>query len=234
MKFLLVIFAAMSLLGVVKPRGPWSVVIVAGSADQHVFDNATERFQKVLDASGVGSKRFTSDLSRAGIKDSLHIPFATLDGIEYSMTRDRGPCMLYITSHGRRDGSVQVGRQELTPAILSEMITKSCGDKPGVLIVSACFSGNYMRLSQKHPNWTILTASRPDRSSFGCTNDLTYTYWDGCFLGAINSGLRKWSELHLEVYRCARHLEVKLGLEPHQFSEPMFYQGPRSPQTVPW
>lgn len=212
---------------------PWQVVVVAGSADQHVFDNAADYFVKKMDEHGVYSTQLSSSRLKTGFVQKTNIPMASLDNIEKALS-GYGPCFLYLTTHGSPGGYMQVGREVLSPELLDNILEKACGDAPGILIVSGCFSGEYTNLQYTRPNWTIMTASRSDRSSFGCSNDYQYTYWDGCFFKAIDSGKKNFQSIYAEVNKCVRILEDKLDIPPEKYSEPQFYMGEESPKELPW
>ena len=69
----------------------------------------------------------------------------------------------------------------LPPRLLARIIDGSCGNRPTVVVVSACFSGAFVpALAGK--NRLILTAARRDRSSFGCGQTDKYPYFDECVL----------------------------------------------------
>ena len=51
-----------------------------------------------------------------------------------------------------------------------------------------------------------LTAARPDRTSFGCSAEETYTYWDGCLVDSF-PGVSTWEELYERVTACVEEKE---------------------------
>ena len=52
------------------------------------------------------------------------------------------------------------------------------------MIISACFSGVFVP-ALAGPNRMVLTAARPDRSSFGCGEADKYPYFDQCVLESM-------------------------------------------------
>ena len=52
-----------------------------------------------------------------------------------------GGCLVYITSHGGPDGLIVLGDDIFTAAGVASMIDDACGQRPTVVVVSACFSG---------------------------------------------------------------------------------------------
>ena len=92
-------------------------------------------------------------------------------------------CLIYITSHGNPAG-VLVGDRMLPPPVLGAAVDQSCGNRPTVAIISACFSGVFLP-ALDGPNRMVLTAARPDRASFGCGESDHYTYYDDCILQSL-------------------------------------------------
>ncbi len=93
-------------------------------------------------------------------------------------------CLLYFTSHGNEDGIV-LGREGfLSPSRMKSLIGEWCGERPTVVVISACFSGVFLP-ELAAPNRMVMTAARPDRSSFGCSPDSQYPYFDGCILESL-------------------------------------------------
>ena len=78
-----------------------------------------------------------------------------------------------------------IGREGfLSPEQLNELINQWCGERPTVVIVSACYSGVFAPALQA-ANRLVITAARPDRSSFGCSTSAQYPYFDGCILESL-------------------------------------------------
>jgi hypothetical protein len=69
----------------------------------------------------------------------------------------------------------------------------------------------------------ILTASRPDRTSFGCGEDDKYPYFDDCFLSSAPTA-RDFAALGRAVQACVAQKERDTGAEPA--SEPQLWIGP--------
>jgi hypothetical protein len=90
-----------------------------------------------------------------------------------------------------------------------------------VVIISACFSGVFVPALQS-PNRMILTAARPDRSSFGCGEADKYPYFDQCVLESLPNA-KDFLALGTTVQACVAAREVKEGMKPP--SEPQLYVG---------
>ena len=121
-------------------------------------------------------------------------------------------CFLYFTSHGSPRGIVFGPDRMISPALMDRLIDGWCGQRPTVVVVSACFSGVFAdRLAA--PNRMIMTAARRDRSSFGCSEDATYPYFDGCVLESLPSS-SDFLVLADKAALCVERREREEGLSP--------------------
>jgi Peptidase C13 family len=73
--------------------------------------------------------------------------------------------------------AVVAGRRSstLTPPALRQMFDAS-GAKYRVVIISACYSGVFVPVLA-NPRTLVITAAAADRSSFGCEDRATWTYF---------------------------------------------------------
>jgi Peptidase C13 family len=190
----------------------WRVVLVAGDNSAPVFDNAVDALNKLLrERPGVDIRRLTSDLSlqsaSRGIATAQSIGEA-LDG-----TQAQG-CLVFMTSHGSTKGLLL--REDfdsdttLSPGRLDRILDKQCGERPTVVVVSACHSGVFIGKASKGDNRIWLTAARDDRVSFGCGAEFEFTYFDECLLGAWPKS-RTWKQLFDRTKTCVRLKESELS-----------------------
>lgn len=93
-------------------------------------------------------------------------------------------CLFYFTSHGVPQGIVMGGEGLLSPDQLNTLIGQWCGERPTVVVVSACFSGVFVP-ALAASNRLVMTAARPDRSSFGCGAGVIYPVFDNCVLDSL-------------------------------------------------
>ena len=93
-------------------------------------------------------------------------------------------CLLYFTSHGVPQGIVMGAEGLLSPEQLNTLIGQWCGERPTVVVVSACYSGVFVP-ALAAANRLVLTAARPDRSSFGCGAGVVYPVFDNCILDSL-------------------------------------------------
>ena len=190
----------------------WRVVLVAGDDSAPVFDNAVDRLGDLLGGKpGMEIRRLTSDLALQGNGRKI----ATAKGIDAAL-KDSGAqgCLVFLTSHGSVDGLYlrqdYDNQRNLSPGRLDRMLDKHCGDRPTVLVVSACHSGVFIGRATKGDNRIILTAARDDLVSFGCGAQFEFTYFDECLLKAWPKG-GTWKQLFDRTNTCVRLKESELS-----------------------
>lgn len=173
----------------------WAVAVVAGDSKAlggrptQAFDNARRDLVWALQSAGVRPGhllQFSSTARLRGEPDVLNADRSTVaDAWMWLTKRATAGCLFYITSHGNPDGVV-VGDQILPPRDLDLLLDLSCGTRPTIVVVSACFSGVFIP-ALAASNRFVMTAARRDRSSFGCSEDAIYPYFDDCVLKALRS-----------------------------------------------
>lgn len=209
-----------------KKPAEWGALFIAGDNSIKVFDNAVRRFYAILDGkSGINLRRLTSDPAIA----PSHEDIADLEPIDEALAfitkSQQEKCLVFMTSHGTKDGFYlsQAGGSGglLPPSVLDQWLSNRCGERPTVVIVSACYSGVFLEQGMARPNRIILTAARNDRTSFGCGAGETYTYYDKCLLDSWTQSYN-WHELYDRTKACVAEREAVLGDQP---SEPQAYFG---------
>ena len=133
-------------------------------------------------------------------------------------------CFLFVTSHGVRDQGLALSADQavLPPDLLGQLLDRTCGARPTVVIASGCYSGLYAdEPALNGPHRIVMTASRPDRPSFGCSVGEQFTYYDYCLLSSLQRGL-PWSEVAGAAADCVAAREAEAGFVP---SEPQLRLG---------
>jgi hypothetical protein len=143
--------------------------------------------------------------------------------------RAKDGCLIYFTSHGTPTGML-IGDAILSPAQMHDMVSSSCGNRPSVIVMSACYSGLFVT-PLEGPNRIIMTAARPDRTSFGCGELDHYTFFDDCFLRAMPMAGDFPGLGHL-VQQCVAEREQQMKATPP--SEPQLSVGPGVIFTLRW
>lgn len=208
----------------------WAVAVIAGDWQAHsgsptmAFENARRDIVWSLEHAGVSAAnllQFSPTARLRGDPDVMVADRETVESAWYGLARKAtAGCLLYVTSHGNQDGVV-IGGQIMSPKELDMMLDLSCGDRPTVVVISACFSGVFVPVLAQ-PNRFIMTAARRDRSSFGCSEDSTYPYFDGCVLKTLPAA-KDFPALAAAARACVASREKAEKLAPA--SEPQTWVG---------
>jgi len=196
MRIRIAIAALVAVIGLVSPSvaaggySDWAAIVVAADyrahsgADSEVFDNARRDISAELVHLGFSSgnvMQFSVRPERYPADQPRHSDGQTIATSLWDLSnRTSGGCFAYFTSHGNTDG-ISLGDDVLSPKKMNQIISNACGDRPTVVIVSACFSGVFVPVLAA-PNRMVFTAARPDRTSFGCGETFRYTFFDDCMV----------------------------------------------------
>jgi Peptidase C13 family len=205
---------------------PITAVLAAGDASIPVFDDAIEYFRDLLNGRAVaGSDVRLLSARRQRPADEELSALPTLEArLQAMKPAAGGSCLVYLTSHGGPDQGLWLAASKtgLMPADLDRALDAGCGGVPTVVIVSACYSGQFLAAPVTRPNRIILTAARADRTSFGCGAGFAFTYFDECLLGAL-PGAGDWREVYARITGCVAQRERQIGAVA---SEPQAFFGP--------
>lgn len=212
-----------------SPFSDWAAVVIAGDWHAHsggpseAFDNARRDVSSALEHAGfqpanlreysVRPERYKDHPGKTDLQ--------TIYGDLSELTsKTASGCLFYLSSHGAPNGAV-VDDRILPPGVLDAMLDKTCAARPTVVVISACFSGVYVpTLARK--NRMVLTAARPDRTSFGCGEADKYPYFDDCFLQSMR-GAHDFPGLGQAVQACVARKETETNARPP--SEPQLFVG---------
>jgi hypothetical protein len=216
----------------------WAAAVVAGDWHDHegrpseIFDNARRDVSAALGGIGFNPSNIAQFSVRPGRYPAAHPLDADAGSIADTMAdlsdRARGGCLLYFSSHGGPSGIV-LGQRFLSPARLDAIVSDTCGERPTIVVISACYSGVFVR-PLAAPNRMILTAARPDRSSFGCGGTTRYPYFDACFLATIDE-VQDFRALAIRTKSCVTRMERQTQMSPP--SEPQIFVGSRIASRLP-
>ena len=176
-------------LGAVQPgrKGVIDVFFigVAGYAGQDVFmkevNSVAELFRSRFGSQGrtvrlINNSKAIADApvaSKTGLR-------AALARVAEVMDKDEDILFLFLTSHGSETHqfSLEFGPMqfdEIDPVGLRALLDEA-GIKHRVVVISACYSGGFIN-ALSDDNTLAISASAPDRNSFGCTNEAEWTYF---------------------------------------------------------
>ena len=203
----------------------WAVAIVAGDwrgGNQPIeaFDNARrDLVQGFLDA-GFSRDTMVDYSLRPDVPNPTTAQQALAGITEVTGRATRG-CLLYFTSHGSPAGIVFGPSVTLAPADMARLVRGWCGERPTVVVMSACYSGVF-REALSGPNRIVMTAASRVTSSFGCGADSKYPYFDGCVLESLPNTTDFLTLAHA-TRACVTRRETEENLTPP--SEPQFFVG---------
>jgi len=198
----------------------WGAIVVAGDYHAHdgspseIFDNARRDVTTELLSMGF-SRANIVEFSQRPSRYPEHPLMGDAQTIANSLwdlsNRTSAGCLIYMTSHGAPEGMI-LGDGVLDPDKLNGMVTNACGGRPTVVIISACFSGVFVPVL-KGPDRMVMTAARPDRTSFGCGSDVREPYFDDCFVHQVPAS-HDLPDLAGLTRACVAQMEKKTGMAP--------------------
>jgi len=221
-----------------SPFRSWGAVVIAGDwkgsggGPTEAFDNARRDVSEELVRLGFNSSnilQYSVRPERYGrerlAKSDLR---AIFEGMSQLAARNPEGCLVYLTTHGLPQGAV-VDQSILPPGILAAMLERTCGARPTIAVISACFSGVFVP-DLGGANRMVMTAARPDRTSFGCGESNRYPFFDECFLQSTGSA-NDFGALANLVRSCVAAREIQEGVRPP--SEPQVFIGPQLRPLLP-
>lgn len=135
---------------------------------------------------------------------------------------------IYLTSHGSSEHELVLDqpRMELSDLPADELaaVLAPLKQRDKIIVISACYSGGFIP-ALKDERTLIMTASRADRVSFGCSEEANFTYFgDALFAQALN----QTDDLE-QAFKLARATVAERELaDSFEASEPQIW----APKTV--
>ena len=160
-------------------------LLIAGDGTQEVFRREVEyvnqSFAQRYDTTG---RTLVLANSRSAVN---RLPLATDTSIERAlgalaqqMDKERDLLFVFLTSHGSKTHDLSIDMRGMRLPQLSAKrlgaLLKASGIRKQIVVVSACYSGGFID-PLKGPNTWVITASRADRTSFGCADGNDFTYF---------------------------------------------------------
>ena len=217
----------------------WAVVVIAGDwrshqgGDSQAFDNARRDVAQALTTAGFKSSnmvQFSLRPPKPGDGADVTInPSLPIEAFQQMAAQAKDGCLFYLTSHGTPDGAVFGPVNLLSPTLLARIMNETCAGRPSVVIISACYSGVFVG-PLADPKRVIITAARPDRSSFGCGDKDKYPYFDNCILQTLPTS-KDFPMLARQATACVSKRETEEHLQPP--SEPQTWIGAEAVKALP-
>ena len=207
-----------------SPDLTWKAALMTGDDSIDAFDNARKTLTSEFLNMGVlpANIKELSMNSRARKSGSIASSAGNLAGaLQQLSVGDQDACLIHMTSHGSPQGFYLRNAPAITPQKLDSILEQTCGERPTVVLISACYSGVFVGPSMQKKNRIILTAARKDRTSFGCSAENEYTYWDSCLINSLPVS-ESWKSLYGNIQQCVQTKESEGHFKP---SLPQAYFG---------
>jgi len=168
-------------------------LVVAGDGKQSVFMREADYVSDML-TSRFGSR---GQVTLVNHRDHLmDRPLATRENLHRAaktLAERTGPedlVFIYLTSHGTQDHELVLDQPRLEladlPADELAAALEPLKDRDKIIVISSCYSGGFIP-ALKDERTLIMTASRTDRVSFGCSEEADFTYFgNALFAQALN------------------------------------------------
>ncbi|RMU74067.1 MORN repeat protein [Pseudomonas syringae pv. aptata] len=167
-------------------------LVVGGDGKQSVFMREADYVSNLL-KSRFGAVGQVSLVNHRDHMDDR--PMATRETITravQTLAQRTGPedlVFIYLTSHGTQDHELVLDQPRLSladlPADALAAALAPLKNRDKVVVISACYSGGFIP-DLKDERTLIMTASRADRVSFGCSEEADFTYFgDALFARAL-------------------------------------------------
>ena len=168
-------------------------LVVAGDGKQSVFMREADYVNDML-ASRFGSR---GHITLVNHRDHLmDRPMATRENLHRAaktLAERTGPedlVFIYLTSHGTQEHELVLDQPRLEladlPADELAAALAPLKNRDKIIVISSCYSGGFIP-ALKDERTLIMTASRADRVSFGCSEEADFTYFgNALFAQALN------------------------------------------------
>lgn len=169
------------------------------------------------------------------------VPLASVTNLELalkSLSNKMGQediLFLFLTSHGSKDHTLSVSLHgfplnDLPAKRLAGVLRKS-SIKWRVIVVSSCYSGGFIN-PLKDPYTMVLTASKSDHVSFGCTDEAEFTYFGRAF---FKESVAESDSFRAAFEQAKQNVTERENLDKYSHSEPQIWVGHKlEPQLARW
>lgn len=202
---------------------------IAGDGHQGVFRREVGFIQRQFDENYGTAGRSVSLINGAWSYDSK--PLATVTSIAQTLQKtaekmdpENDILFVYLTSHGSKTFSLALSQPgvALAPLSASDLgdMLASLPVKHKVVVISACYSGGFVTRI-KDNNMMVITAADADKTSFGCTDHSTMTYFgEALFKDALPQS-KSFVDAFYRARDIVRGREAKEG---YDYSNPLIFK----------
>ena len=195
-------------------------LLIAGDGTQEVFRREVEyvnqSFAKRYDTAGrtlvLANSR--SSVSRLPLATDTSIERA-LGALAQQMDKERDLLFVFLTSHGSKTHDLSIDMRGMRLPQLSAQrlaaLLKASGIRKQIVVVSACYSGGFID-PLKGPTTWVITASRADRTSFGCADENDFTYFGRALFKESLPQAANLSDAFAKAQVLVQEWEAKLAL----------------------
>ncbi len=187
-------------LDAIKPRVPGKtnlyVISFAGDGSDDVFRNEAEYVERLFSERFDNTGRVLTLINNPSTVTTR--PLATLTNLRLGvqelaskMDPEQDILLVFLTSHGSEEHQLFVDLpplplEQIEPVDLRRALRTQPDLRWKVLIVSACYSGGFIK-PLRDDGTMVITAARADRTSFGCGSDSKITWFGKAFFAdALN------------------------------------------------
>ncbi|WP_249679576.1 C13 family peptidase [Pseudomonas abieticivorans] len=199
---------------------------LAGDGKQSVFMREADYVSKMLGSRFGAFGRISLINHRDHLDDRPMASRETLSRAVQTLAERSGPddlVFIYLTSHGTHDHELVLDLPRLQladlPADELAAILAPLKNRDKIIVISACYSGGFIP-ALKDDKTLIMTASRADRVSFGCSEEADFTYFgDALFAQALNDT----DDLQQAFELARKHVAEREKAENFEASEPQIW-----------
>ncbi|RRV06272.1 peptidase C13 [Pseudomonas sp. v388] len=167
-------------------------LVVAGDGKQSVFLREADYVSDLLATRFGAHGQIVLTNHRDHMDDRPLATRETISRAVQTLAQRTGPedlVFIYLTSHGTEEHELVLDQPRLS---LADLSTDALADalaplkkRDKIVVISACYSGGFIP-NLKDERTVVITASRADRVSFGCSEEADFTYFgDALFSRAL-------------------------------------------------
>ena len=201
-------------------------LVLGGDGNQSVFMREADYVNAMLASRFGAVGQITLVNHRDHLIDRPMASRETLSRAVKTLAERSGPedlIFIYLTSHGtaQHELVLEQPRMELADLPADELasVLEPLKNRDKVVVISSCYSGGFIP-ALKDARTLVITASRADRVSFGCSEEADFTYFgDALFAQALNAT----DDLQEAFEQASAHVAERETADNYEASEPQIW-----------